>query len=208
MFATGGKKCIVKSYNLYVSKRPEELKKTGRFYLDIDWKTVVDDVCYTIQPMGKHKLCKILKELVASTFIDMAGKKNANHSVRKTTVKKLKAALLPETSIVKITGHKNPAGLRDYDEGDESEFHKLSNALKSVQPGIPASTAVSTPCTSSLVDRASIANLPYAVNVSHPSSISAHAGSNMFFNCSVSFNIQNDKRKLTIIYSSESSQEQ
>ena len=157
--------------------------------------------------MGKNKLGKIMKELVAGTGIDMSGKKIANHSVRKTTVKKLKAARLPETSIVKITGHKNPAGLRDYDEGDESEFHELSNALESVQPGIPASTAASAPCTSSSVDRAPIESLPSAVDVSHPSSISAHTGSNMF-SFSVSFNIQNNKRKRTIIYSSESSQEQ
>ena len=31
MFATGGKRCPVKLYNLYISKRPEKLKKTGRF---------------------------------------------------------------------------------------------------------------------------------------------------------------------------------
>ena len=191
MFATGGKRCPVKLYNLYISKQPEHLKKTGRFYLGIDWKkTVDDDVCYTDQPMGKNKLGKIMKELVAGTGIDMSGKKIANHSVRKTTVKKLKAARLPETSIVKITGHKNPAGLRDYAEGDESKFHELPNALESVQPS--ASTAVSAPCASSSVDRAPIESLPSAVGVSHPSSISAHAGSNMFFNCSVSFDIQNN----------------
>ena len=49
--------------------------------------------------------------------------------VCKTIVKKLKTSRPLETSIVKITGHKNPTGLQDYDEADENEFHQLSNVI-------------------------------------------------------------------------------
>ena len=68
-------------------------------------------------------------EIVENTPIPPT-KRLTNHSGRKTVVKKLKkAAKIPETSIIKVTGHTNTRGLRSYDAGDEEEFREMSNAL-------------------------------------------------------------------------------
>ena len=55
--------------------------------------------------------------------------KVTNHSGRKTVVRKLKAAMIPESSIIKITGHTTVAGLRSYDPADEKEFRGMSDVL-------------------------------------------------------------------------------
>ena len=56
-------------------------------------------------------------------------KRFTNHSGRKTVVKKLKASNVPESSIVKVTGHSSVAGLQSYDPEDEQEFQQMSNAI-------------------------------------------------------------------------------
>ena len=45
-------------------------------------------------------------------------------------MKKLKKAKIPDSSIIKVTGHSRPAGLRSYDPADEDEFRSMSNALE------------------------------------------------------------------------------
>ena len=116
MFATGQNYCPVAYFDLYVSKRPVDMKTTGRFYLtpkkdaDLD----KDEVCYTRNPMGKNKICTIMKQIIAGTELERCGKRLTNHSGRKTIVRKLKKAKIPESSIIKVTGHTTPAGLRNY----------------------------------------------------------------------------------------------
>ena len=57
-------------------------------------------------------------------------KKITNHSGRKTLVKKLKAAQVPESSIIKVTGHTTEQGLRSYDPEDEGEYRGMSNIIQ------------------------------------------------------------------------------
>ena len=49
--------------------------------------------------------------------------------MRKTAVKKLKAANVPESSIIKVTGHTGTIVLKSYDPGDQNEFREMSSAL-------------------------------------------------------------------------------
>ena len=42
---------------------------------------------------------------------------------------------MPESSIIKITGHTSTKGLSSYDPGDENEFRSMSNALISPSSG-------------------------------------------------------------------------
>ena len=49
--------------------------------------------------------------------------------MRKTTVKKLKTANVPESSIIKVTEHSSTKGLKSYDLGDQHEFREMSHAL-------------------------------------------------------------------------------
>ena len=53
----------------------------------------------------------------------------SNHNARKTVAKKLKTAGLEQSSIVKVTGHRNEKSLDDYDEGDGNEERQLSHTI-------------------------------------------------------------------------------
>ena len=57
MFVIGGDRCPIRLFDLYVSKRPFELRDRGRFYLTPKPQTslTVDSVCYTRNPVGKNK---------------------------------------------------------------------------------------------------------------------------------------------------------
>ena len=55
--------------------------------------------------------------------------------MRKTTIKKSKAANVPESSIIKITGHSTTKDLNTYDPGDENEICCLLNALNAPSAG-------------------------------------------------------------------------
>ena len=70
-----------------------------------------------------------MKALTTGAELENSGKKFTNHSLRNTTVKKLKAANVPEFSIIKVTRHTSTKGLNSYDPGDENEFRCMSNAL-------------------------------------------------------------------------------
>ena len=74
-YAVGGKRCPVRLFQLYVSKRPRELRNTGRFYLTprrdkshLEW--------YVANPMGKNTISSIMKNLVAGTELANSEKKN------------------------------------------------------------------------------------------------------------------------------------
>ena len=111
-------------FDLYTSKRPVDQKLSGRFYLTARDDKVAEPIWYTKNPMGKNTISSIMKNLVAGMEIDSL-KKITNHSGRKTLVKKLKAAKVPESSIIMVTGHKSKAELRSYDPGDEEKFRSM-----------------------------------------------------------------------------------
>ena len=70
-----------------------------------------------------------MKEIISETELENFGKRLTNHSGRKTLVKKLKEAEVPESSIIKVTGHKSTEGLKNYDPADQTEFRKMSEAI-------------------------------------------------------------------------------
>ena len=141
MFATGGPRCPYKLFKLYVSKRDNSCKDKGRFYLYpiMDGSHHFSGVWYTLNPLGKTKIASFLKDIIAGTSVAQSGKKLSNHSGRKTLVKKLQTAGIPDTSIIKVTGHTHTDGLNAYDKEDETEFQRLTNALQQRQtnPTVP-----------------------------------------------------------------------
>jgi hypothetical protein len=135
MFAVGGSRCPVRLFQYFVSKRPADMRNAGRFYLTP--RRPVDDylACsewYLRNPMGKNKISSIMKELISGTDVELSRKKLTNHSGRKTCIKRLKAAKIPESSIIKVTGHTSTQGLRSYDPEDEGEFSEMSNVIQGV----------------------------------------------------------------------------
>ena len=82
---------------------------------------------------GENKINGMMKSVIEGTSLEDSSKTFANHSARKTVVKKLKTAGLERSSIVKVTGHRNEKSLDDYDEGDESEQRQLSHTISNAR---------------------------------------------------------------------------
>jgi hypothetical protein len=59
--------------------------------------------------------------------------KFTNHSGRKTTIQRLKDARIPDTDIIKLTGHSNPVSLKPYDKLSNKRLQEMSNILCSVK---------------------------------------------------------------------------
>ena len=98
MFVTGGERCPVAFFDFNLSKGPAELKATGHFYLLAKVSTS-DECWYYARPMGHNSISQIMKKIVSGTPLS-EGKRLTNHSGRKIVVKKLKAAQIPESSII------------------------------------------------------------------------------------------------------------
>ena len=106
MFATDGPRCPVKLLKTFLSHRPEEMKRSGPFYLAVIERPK-SQVWYKRQRMGIHsiKINSFMKSMAAQAEIE--GKKLTNHSARKMLVKKLKATNQPCSAIIGVTGHTN-----------------------------------------------------------------------------------------------------
>ena len=139
-----------------------------------------------------------MKVLIAGTPSENCGEKLTNHSMRKTTVKKLKAASVPESSIIKVTGHTSTRRLKSYDPGDQNEFREMSNALN--PPSVIASIS-----TSLSIQSASSSSL--AVSKTNKPTYAFH-GCTVNFN-NISQNVKSDNRKWKyVIHDTEFSQSQ
>ena len=117
MFAIGGERCPVELFEL---KRPKALLDNGRLYLTPRSVFTNNGEWYTSNLVGKNEIA--------------SNKKLTNHSGRKTLVKKLKQAKVPETSIIHVTRHSSTKGLSSYDPRDQQEFKEMSNALSGKGP--------------------------------------------------------------------------
>ena len=118
MFAVGGERCPVRLSKMYFSKRPGDLKNSGKFYLMLKQNVLQnDEILYTRNPMGKTTISNIMKVLIVGTPLENCGEKLTNHNMRETAFKKLKASNVPESLITKVTGHTSTGGLKSYDPG-------------------------------------------------------------------------------------------
>ena len=153
MFATGDERCPVRLFQLFMSKRPVELRATGPFYLAVKQSArKEDDIWFMKSNLGKNQISSFMKSIISGTSAETSGKKITNHSGRKTTIKKLKSAQVSEDSIIKITGHKSTKRLQPYNEGDEVEFHAMSNEIDNVQaPHQPRALSTHIRCSTAAV---------------------------------------------------------
>ena len=57
IFATGGERCSVRLFKMYLSKRPDDLKNFGRFHLTPKQNVLqTDEIWYAKNPMGKNTI--------------------------------------------------------------------------------------------------------------------------------------------------------
>ena len=100
-----------------------------------------------------------MKQMALAAGLDSANKHFTNHSVRKTTVRKLQKAGILNDKIAAITGHRS---LVDYAETDLEDHFKISKILS--RPNRVPQTESST-CTPTTL-------LPHSTHT-HPSPISS-----------------------------------
>ena len=114
MFATGGPTWPVQLLKQYLSRRPQELRDKGPFYLGII-ENPKTNVCYKKQRLGVKSIDNMMKRVVKNTPLEKSNKKLTNHAARETIVKKLRAASVGRQSIIQVTGHASEQSRNDYD---------------------------------------------------------------------------------------------
>ena len=70
--------------------------------------------------MGINKLSTVVKDVIKGSPLENNGKRYTNHSIRKTTVKKLRSQGIPKEDVRTVTGHKRSDSLDAYDSGDSN----------------------------------------------------------------------------------------
>ena len=71
--------------------------------------------------MGINSINSMMKDLISNSPLQKSEKHLANHSARKTIVKKLKQKQVLKSEIISITGNNHEAGLDAYDSSDEMQ---------------------------------------------------------------------------------------
>ena len=82
MFATGESRCPVALFKSYLSKRPEDLKLSGPFYLACIENPTTTDVFYKKSRMGENTISKFMKSMKENSPLqDICPEKRlSNHS--------------------------------------------------------------------------------------------------------------------------------
>ena len=122
---------LVRLYKKYISLRPKD-GKCNAFYLK-PLKNKKTDIWYADQPIGVNSIAKIVKSLVGKDGYF------TNHSLRRTAVSRLNQAGCSIEAVKKRTGHRTTEGVMAYDQRNEDDLRKESNALY----GIPEVAACS-----------------------------------------------------------------
>ena len=125
MFEKQSERCPVKLFQKYLSKRPVGMEKAGPFYLQPIVNTLTN-IWYKKTPMGINTINSTMKDLISNSPLQNSEKHLANHSAKKTLVKKLKQQQVPKSEIISITGHNREAGLDAYDGGGEVQQKQLT----------------------------------------------------------------------------------
>ena len=89
MFETQSERWPVKLFQKYLLKHPVGMEKTGLFYL----QSIVNhltNLWYKKTPMGINSINSMTKDLISNSPFQKSEKDLANHSARKTLVKKFK----------------------------------------------------------------------------------------------------------------------
>ena len=140
--------CTITYFEKVLSKRPSEMKFGGLLYLTPlrrarDWSQ--EKVWFSRQPVGVNIINNFTSRMVSVAGLDVAKKHFTIHSMRKTTVRKLKKAGVCSRDIMAITGHRNDQSLADYDQLDLEEYREISNVVIDLTLPHPPPPACSSP---------------------------------------------------------------
>ena len=71
------------------------------------------NICYKKTPMGINSINSMMKDLISNSPLQNSEKHLANHSARKTLVKKLKQQQVPKSKIISISRHDRETGSKN-----------------------------------------------------------------------------------------------
>ena len=132
MYAVEGDRNPVDIFKSYIAKRPLPFRNTGPLYLEpIDRPK--SEVWYKVTRMGINKVGKLTQGMVSRTPLKDVPKKFTGHSLRSTSVSRMKKAGFVNSQIKHVTGHNNEKSLEAYDSGDEDELFGLSRAISTAK---------------------------------------------------------------------------
>ncbi|RUA04261.1 MAG: hypothetical protein DSY43_06765 [Gammaproteobacteria bacterium] len=141
MFAVAGsERDPLRAYQLYVSKRPDDMKTPeSAFYLAINHttKAVTTKPWFKSAPMGVNKLNSLMKTMAKKAGLN--AENLTNHSGRKRMIQKLNDRGVPPTHIMQISGHKNVQSLNNYSNLSERQQRNISDILSYPGPSSSAS---------------------------------------------------------------------
>jgi len=123
---------LVCLYKKYASLRPK-YGKCNAFYLK-PLKNKKADIWYADQPIGINTISKIVKGMIKEEG------HFTNHSLRRTAVSRLNGGGFSIEAVKKRTGHRTSEGVMAYDQRNDKDLRKESNALY----GIPENAKVAT----------------------------------------------------------------
>ena len=105
MFSTGGSRCPVDIFHLFISRRPSNMINKSPVYLQA-MKNLSGLTWYKRQPVGKDSINTIMKKMKQNLPLQelCPDIKLTSHSGRKTVVRKMKASRIPECGVINFTG--------------------------------------------------------------------------------------------------------
>ena len=144
-------RCIVALYKIYNDRRPEGSKTPNSpFYLTA--KPVADfsdpsEPWFENTRLGVNSIQNLMKEMKTRALKQSSEKKLTNHSVRKTSVQRLKDQNLDDSTTIAITGHKRVESVNTYRTLSDKNHKKVCRMLQDYgDVGSFSQTTVST-CT-------------------------------------------------------------
>lgn len=145
MFAVqGSERNPLQAYQLYASKRPEDMKKPDSpFYLSINHTKSAESTkpWFKSAPMGVNKLNSLMKTMAMKAGLN--AENLTNHSGRKRMIQRLNNEGVPPTHIMQISGHKNIQSLNNYSSLSEQQQRNISDILSYQGPSSSSQTSVS-----------------------------------------------------------------
>ena len=117
-------------FKSYIAKRPLPFRNTRPLYLEPIDKPK-SDVWYKVTRMGINTVGKLTQGMVSRTPLKDVPKKFTGHSLRSTSVSRMKGFI--NSQIKHVTGHSNKKSLEAYDSGDEDELFGLSRAISTAK---------------------------------------------------------------------------
>ena len=167
MFATGEDRCPVAMLMKLISKRPESLRSSGPLYLTPLQNIKGKDTWFSKQRVGVNKINGYIKEMTYLAGLQKSNKRYTNHSVRKTTVRKLQKAGFSNDKIASITGHKSEQTLREYSETDMDDHRQISHTLAQGKPAALRNITNNPSALSSYTPESSLYTVPQMAPYSH-----------------------------------------